>query len=160
MILKGKDGAAVSYPPIKLIELWQTRPNKLIVNPHNGRAIGSRRKKKGRSLSSSSDSNDTAVMLKLMRQQQKMTLQNTILQMQERAVEQQHLQQSRYPHTNEVYSISQPFSHLSVISRLSLLIRLQQQERVIILLPLVVLVLSVEMERLTRVPLHECSWGS
>jgi hypothetical protein len=109
MILKGEDGAAVSYPPIKLIELWQTRPNKLIVNPHNGRAIGSGRKKKGRSLSSSSDSNDTAVMLKLMRQQQKMTMQNTILQMQERAVEQQHLQQSRYPHTNEVYSISQPF---------------------------------------------------
>jgi hypothetical protein len=91
IILKGEDGAAVSYPLIKLIELWQTQLNKLIVNPYNRQVIGSRREKKGCSLSSSLDSNNTAVMLKLIRQQQKMTMQNTILQMQERAVEQQHL---------------------------------------------------------------------
>lgn len=36
MIRKGEEGASVTFPPMKLVELWQTRPHKLTVNPHNG----------------------------------------------------------------------------------------------------------------------------
>ena len=90
LILKGE--ASVAFPPHSLIELWQTRPNKLTVNPHNGRSRV--KKNKQRSMSSSPD-NDSAVLLKMMREQGKMSLQNQVMRMKERVEEQEERYEQR-----------------------------------------------------------------
>ena len=79
-ILNNEPSVSVMQPPLQLVNLWQTRLNKLTINPHNKRARGS---KKQRTMSSSSD--DNSKIMKMMQQQQKFNMQNQLLQMQGQA---------------------------------------------------------------------------
>jgi hypothetical protein len=69
----------IQAPTLRLIELWQERPNQLQVNPHNKRGV----KKPADSASTSATAlDDTSSFMKLFQVRQMYAMQNRLMQMQ------------------------------------------------------------------------------